>query len=129
MNGDKTSGDVGVLIVDDQPAFRVAARAVVGAAGGFVVAGEADSVEAAIEAAADLGTGLVLMDIHLGDMPGTEACRRITAVHGGLVVLLMSTYPAEDLPADARNCGAAGYVHKEDLTPAVLSNTWAAHRK
>jgi DNA-binding NarL/FixJ family response regulator len=35
-------------------------------------------------------------------------------------VLLMSTYSAEDLPAEARSCGARGYVHKSDLTPDVL---------
>jgi hypothetical protein len=32
----------------------------------------------------------------------------------------MSTYPASDLPDDARTCGAVAYVNKEDLTPDVL---------
>ncbi len=127
--GDASGRDVPVLIVDDQPPFRSAARAVVGATPGFTVAVEADSGEAAIEAAADLGEGLVLMDINLGGMSGIEACRRVTAEHPGLVVVLMSTYPAGDLPADAADCGAARYVHKEDLAPSVLADTWsAAHR-
>ena len=38
----------------------------------------------------------------------------------GEAALLLSTYSAEDLPAEARTCGARGYVHKSDLTPDVL---------
>ncbi len=37
-------------------------------------------------------------------------------------VVLLSTYQADDLPADALACGAAAYVRKEDLTPTVLRN-------
>ncbi|WP_256438309.1 hypothetical protein [Pseudonocardia sp. H11422] len=33
---------------------------------------------------------------------------------------LLSTYIADDLPADAASCGAAAYIRKEDLTPAAL---------
>ena len=32
----------------------------------------------------------------------------------------LSTYAADDLPADAQSCGAAGYVRKDDLTPTAL---------
>jgi len=40
------------------------------------------------------------------------------------VVILLSTYDAESLPADAETCGAARYVHKEDLSPQVLREVW-----
>jgi DNA-binding NarL/FixJ family response regulator len=35
-------------------------------------------------------------------------------------VVLLSTYTAADLPADATTCGATTYLNKEDLTPATL---------
>jgi hypothetical protein len=34
--------------------------------------------------------------------------------------VLLSTYAAADLPAEATTCGAARYLNKEDLTPATL---------
>ena len=40
-------------------------------------------------------------------------------------VVLLSTYKAEDLPADARDCGALAYLHKEDFEPEVLERIWA----
>lgn len=119
-----TSASVGVLIVDDQAPFRRAARAVVSATPGFVVAGEAASGEEAVEIAAELRPGMVLMDINLPGINGVEATRQIVAAHPGIVAVLLSTYRVEDLPVGAVECGAAAYVHKEDFGPAVL----LAHR-
>jgi len=118
--------DVAVLIVDDQAPFRGAARAVVGATKGFAVAGEAESGEQALEMADALSPGLVLMDINMGAMDGIEATRRITQAHPDTMVILVSTYSAADLAADARSCGAAAYVHKEELAPRVLRELWAS---
>ena len=115
---------VPVLIVDDQAPFRRAARAVVTATPGFEVVGEAESGEEAVEMVDSLSPGLVLMDINLPGINGIEATRRITASHPGAVVMLLSTYQAGDLPADAGSSGAAQYVHKEEFGPNVVREVW-----
>jgi DNA-binding NarL/FixJ family response regulator len=70
---------------------------------------------------------MVLMDINLPGINGIEATRRITAAHPDAVVMLLSTYQAGDLPADADSCGAAAYVHKEDFGPAVVEDLWSGN--
>jgi two-component system invasion response regulator UvrY len=120
---------VAVLIVDDQAPFRRAARAVIGATAGFDVAGEAETGEQAVELVERLDPGLVLMDINLPGISGIEATRRITAAHPGVVVMLLSTYRVEDLPPDARDCGAAAYVHKEDFGPDLVRDVWTGHAR
>jgi DNA-binding NarL/FixJ family response regulator len=120
-----TPTDVGVLIVDDQAPFRAVARTVVQLAAGFSVLGEAASGEEAVELAASLHPALVLMDINLPGINGIEATRRIVAADPDTVVIMLSTYRADDLPSDAADCGAARYVHKEDFGPAVLREIWA----
>jgi two-component system, NarL family, invasion response regulator UvrY len=116
---------VAVLIVDDQAPFRRAARAVVGATPGFEVVAEAETGEAAVAMAGELNPGLVLMDINLPGISGIEATRQIVAAHPDTVVMLLSTYRAEDVPSDATECGAATYVNKEEFGPDVVEELWA----
>ncbi|HEV2068963.1 MAG TPA: response regulator transcription factor [Acidimicrobiales bacterium] len=116
---------VSVLIVDDQAPFRRAAAAVVKITGGFEVVGEAESGEEAVELVGTLAPQLVLMDINMGGISGIEAARRITSGWPEVAVVLLSTYQAEDLPADAGTSGALAYVHKEDFGARVLEDVWA----
>jgi two-component system invasion response regulator UvrY len=111
---------VGVLVVDDQAPFRSVARSLVELVKGWQVVGEASSGEEAVEQAAAIRPRVVLMDINLPGITGIEATRRIVAADPDVAVVLISTYAADDLPDDARTCGAVGYVRKDDLTPRLL---------
>jgi two-component system, NarL family, invasion response regulator UvrY len=116
---------VRVLVADDQTPFRRAARAVVGATSGFELVGEATSGEEAVELARSLEPDLVLIDIHMPGIGGIEASRRMAGPRNGLVTVLVSTYREQDLPREARSCGAVTYVHKEDFGSCVLRRLWA----
>jgi DNA-binding NarL/FixJ family response regulator len=115
-----TSATVSVLIVDDQPPFRDAARTVVSLLRGWRVVAEVATGEDAVAAARRTAPGIVLMDINLPGINGIEATRQILAERPSVRVVLLSTYAAADLPADALECGAAAYVRKEDLSPRML---------
>ena len=123
--GDAATPSVRVLVVDDQPPFRRAANAVCSMTSGFNVVGEAESGEDAVEKAAALGPDLILMDINLPGINGIEATRRICESRPGTVVVLLSTYKAEDLPGDARQSGAVAYVNKEEFAPNILQDLWS----
>ena len=125
---DGTTKTVPVLIVDDQLPFRAVARTVIGMTAGFEVAAEAESGEDAVSIADHQAPDLVLMDINLPGINGIEATRRIHASHPDIAVILLSTYSEADLPADARDCGALAYVHKEDFGPALVRELWHQHR-
>jgi len=121
---DGSTKTVSVLIVDDQLPFRAVARTVIGLTAGFEVTAEAESGEDAVAAVDADPPDLVLMDINLPGMNGIEATRRIRASHPRTEVILLSTYSEADLPADARDCGAIAYVHKEDFGPALVRQLW-----
>ena len=112
--------DTPVLVVDDQAPFRAIARQVVELTPGFSVVGEAESGEDAVRMAAELAPAVVLMDINMPGISGIEATRQMVAADPTIAVVLLSTYRESDLPADALDCGARRYVHKEDFEPMIL---------
>lgn len=119
MNG------VGVMLVDDQRPFLLAAKALFARLDGFDVVGQASSGEEAVDVAADVHPALVLMDVNMPGIGGIEATRRIVAADPDVMVILCSTYELTDLPADATTSGARGYVKKERLEPDVVQRIWA----
>jgi two-component system, NarL family, invasion response regulator UvrY len=119
---------VKVLVADDQAPFRRAARAVLDATADFEFVGEATSGEEAVALVDFLRPDLVLMDITMEGIGGIEATRSITAGHPETVTVLLSTYREEDLPLDARVCGAAGYLHKSNLDGQALRELWMSGR-
>lgn len=117
---------VRVLIVDDQPPFRSAARMVVELAGGFEVVGEAGTGEDGVALAGTLTPDLVLMDVHLPGIDGLEATRRIRAASDATqVVLVLSTYESGDYETRAVEAGAAAFIPKSDFAPDTLQEAWA----
>jgi DNA-binding NarL/FixJ family response regulator len=94
-----------VLIVDDHPAFRSLARALLESEG-FAVVGEAEDGASAIAAVAELRPAVVLLDVQLPDLDGFEVAERIARVDDPPAVVFVSTR------------GAAAYGSRLDATPA-----------
>ena len=86
--------------------------------------GEATSAEEALDLVASLTPDLVVMDINLPGMSGVDATRRIADRHPAPIVLLVSTYEADDLPAGASSSGALAYVHKEHFDVDLVEQLW-----
>jgi DNA-binding NarL/FixJ family response regulator len=116
---------VRVLIVDDQPPFRQAARMVVEATEGFEVVGDAETGEESIELAKTLNPDLILMDVNLPGINGLEATKRILQGSADrVIVLLLSTYEEEVYAPRAAECGAASYIPKSAFGPDRLVEAW-----
>jgi two-component system, NarL family, invasion response regulator UvrY len=120
---------VDVLVADDQAPFRRAARSVLSAMADFELVGEATSGEEAVALAGFLRPDLILMDIRMAGIGGIEAARSITASYPETMTILLSTYREEDLPPQARTCGAAAYLHKSDFRGYVLRELWDGRRR
>jgi two-component system invasion response regulator UvrY len=116
-----TATATGVLVVDDQQLFRSVASSVVRLIDGWHVLAEAGSGEEAVARAHDTHPSVVIMDINLPGISGIEATRRIVAEYPDARVVLVSTYAPDDLPADALDSGAIGYLRKEEMSPRTLA--------
>jgi DNA-binding NarL/FixJ family response regulator len=108
------------LVVDDDPEFRELARRLL-AASGLTVVGEADSVAAALAAAARLEPSAVLVDIELPDGDGVMLARELAALPWRPRVVLTSIDGEIASAEDCRHAGARAFVSKAELPNAPLA--------
>jgi DNA-binding NarL/FixJ family response regulator len=109
-----------VLVVDDDPEFRKLAGRLL-AASGLTVVGEADSVAAALAAAARLEPAAILVDVELPDGDGVTLARELAALPWRPRVVLTSIDGDITTSADARRAGARAFVAKAELPNARLA--------
>jgi len=120
-----------VLIADDQPSFRLAARALLEQRR-YSVVGEANCAASAIEAVGRLAPDAVLLDVHLGDDDGFDVARTLTRASPDLAVLLVSAHDYRSQATLIEDSGARGFVLKSELVNVDLAEFWpsaaAGHR-
>ncbi len=101
-----------VLIADDHPMFREGVRSMLRREGSVELVGEAATGSAAIALAAELQPDVILMDVHMPDVDGIEATRRILQQHPHIRVLVLTMFEDDDSVFAALRAGARGYLLK-----------------
>ena len=109
-----------VLIVDDHPSFRAAARLLLEYEG-FEVIGEAEDGAGGISASAELRPDVVLLDVNLPDVDGFDVASRICLDETAPKVVLTSSRDPREFGPLVRRSGACGFIPKGELTGEALS--------
>jgi DNA-binding NarL/FixJ family response regulator len=110
-----------VVVVDDSEAYRRSAVQLLAMDGRFEIAGEASSGEEALELLDRLHPKVVLMDVNMPGMDGITTTRLIVDRFPDVGVVLISSVQLAELPIEAAQCGALGYLRKDDLDSAQLN--------
>ncbi|WP_235519304.1 MULTISPECIES: ATP-binding protein [unclassified Caulobacter] len=117
-----------VLVVDDNVVNQTVARAILEAVG-VSVATVGDGYAALARLRVE-DFDVVLMDVHMPEMDGVEAVRRIRAGEGGRVDLPVVALTADAMVGDAERLLAQGFddAHPKPIQPAGLLATVAGLR-
>lgn len=102
-----------VLIADDQRVVRDGLAMLVGLIDGVEVVGTATDGAEAVERAERDRPNIVLMDLRMPGMDGTEATRAIRATLPDTQVLVLTTYADDESLFPALRAGARGYLTKD----------------
>ena len=102
-----------IVLVDDHEVVRVGVRALIERKPGMDVIGEAATVREAVEQARLLRPDVVVLDIRLPGGSGLEACRQIKAHCPETKIIILTSFPDDEVLFDAIACGAEGYVLKQ----------------
>ena len=108
-----------VAIVEDQREIREGLKALISGTPGYGCAGAWGSMEEALEHIGRDMPDVLLADIGLPGMPGTEGIRLLKQRHPGLPALMITVYEDDERIFAALCAGACGYLLKS-TPPARL---------
>ena len=109
-----------VLIVDDNSAFRTAARRLLERAG-FVVVAEAETSASGIREAKTHSPDLAIVDVQLPDFDGFEVAERLSELDVPPRVILTSSLDGADFGALVAGSSALGFIPKAELSASLIT--------
>ena len=110
-----------ILLADDHPLFRDGLKALLASVEDAEVVGEAASGSEVVETALELQPDVVLMDLHMPELNGIEATRRIVEASPHVGVLVLTMVEDDDAVFAAMRAGARGYLLKGSSQAEILS--------
>jgi DNA-binding NarL/FixJ family response regulator len=116
-------GPVRILVVDDFEPWRRTIVSIIEDDPELQVIHEASDGLEAVQMCQELQPDLVVLDVGLPKLSGSEAARHIHVVSSDSKILFLSAVSSQDVMREALRIGAAGYITKadalRDLLPAV----------
>jgi two-component system NarL family response regulator len=121
-------GPIRVIVVDDHDLFRTGLASLLSQATGVEVVAQASTGRSGVRLAEELDPDVVLMDLQLPDLSGTEATREILQNRPSARVLVLTVAAGEADVTAAVQAGACGFLAKDTpLDDVVAAVRAAAH--
>ncbi|PKN42680.1 MAG: DNA-binding response regulator [Deltaproteobacteria bacterium HGW-Deltaproteobacteria-18] len=101
-----------VLLIEGDNLLRMGLKSMISMRGSHVVEDDVSTGWEAIQRLSQKHVDIVLLDIRLPDMPGTEVLRRIKGMDPKALVVILLASDDSELIFETLECGANGYVLK-----------------
>lgn len=111
-----------VLIADDHAIIRAGLRALLTSSANHEVVGEAADGNEAILMVNELAPQVLLIDLSMPRMNGTEAIQVIRDRHPNLKIIALTVHRTEEYVRAALDAGANGYMLKDDTHQELLNS-------
>ena len=113
-------GRIRVLLVDDHPVVRDGVRSLLDRIEDISLVGEASSGEEALRMVEEVSPEIMLLDMELPDISGTQVAREVKKKYPYLKVLAFSAHDDPVYVRGVLESGAAGYLMKDEAPEALL---------
>jgi DNA-binding NarL/FixJ family response regulator len=121
------SPPITVAIVEDDAPFRDGLAMLIAGTPGYRLSGRFSSVEEALGPLATSTPDVLLLDIHLPGMLGSEGVRHLRARCPRMQVLMLTVFAEEERVFDSICNGACGYLLKKTPPARLLEAIREAH--
>jgi DNA-binding NarL/FixJ family response regulator len=121
MNSSTISPVIQILIVDDHQMFLDGLKTLLLKEKNLVVAGEANNGKEALDILAEMSVDLVITDINMPLMSGTELTRQIKKAYPNVKVLVLTMYNDREIIHEIVMAEAEGYILKNSNKKELLN--------
>jgi len=102
-----------IIVVENHTLLRAGLRALLSQDEALEIVGESDNGRDAIKLAVKLMPHLIIMDLNMDGMNGTEATRSIKMLLPDIRVLILTIHKADEYIHESFKAGADGYILKD----------------
>lgn len=115
-----------VVIVDDHPIVRAGMRAVLSVVNDINIVAEGASGADALRLVAECSPDVLVLDINLPDMSGVDVTRQLCAMRTKTAILILTVQDDAPTIFGLLECGALGYVLKDEALETLAHAVRAA---
>lgn len=109
-----------IVIADDHDLFRDGMRAMLGAAAGITVVGEASDGDAALATTIAMGPDVLLLDVEMPGVPVLSTITRVLAESPNTRIVIVTMHRDRVLAGHLLAAGASGFVSKSATSAELV---------
>jgi DNA-binding NarL/FixJ family response regulator len=117
-----------IVIVDDHPVVRAGMRAILNTSEDLVVLAEGTNGADALRLAIHYSPDVLVLDLNLPDANGLEVIRQLRQQKIATAILILTAYHDRQTIFNLLECGAVGYVLKDEALESLVRAVRAAAR-
>jgi two-component system response regulator NreC len=110
-----------ILLAEDHTILREGIRALLSGNPDLVIVGEAGDGREAIQRSQELQPHVILMDLSMPNINGTEAIRAIKQRNPSIKIIVLTVHKSEEYVRATLEAGADGYVLKDDSQQDLMA--------
>ena len=122
--------NIEVLIVDDHPMVRQGIKTMLLTFDDISVIGEAGNGLETLALCKEIQPDVILMDIVMPGMNGVETTRAILELYPQIKIIVLTSFPDQDLVQETLEAGAISYLLKDapiDALGDAIRSAYAGH--
>lgn len=116
-----------ILCVDDHPLVRKGIASIIANEANMKLVGEAGGGHEAVDMFRSLRPDVILMDLRMPDMDGTEATKQIRKIDPEAKIIALTSYDGDQDIYKAIEAGVRGYILKEMVHTKVIDAIHTVH--
>lgn len=111
-----------VVVADDHHMTRAGVSGALSSCAGIEVVGEASDGVEALSKVDETKPDVLVLDVEMPRMTGVEVARRLRKQNSAVAILALSAFDDRDYVYGLLDCGASGYLMKEEADASMLAD-------